>query len=137
MANRVYPLAKEHFGKGEIAWESDTIRVAALSSSYTFSAAHEFFSSAASAVIGTPATLANCTCVEGVFDADDVTLSAVPALLVSYLVIYKWTGNAATSPLICYIENATGLPFTGQGVDQQLIWDSNAGKKIFAWGDDC
>jgi len=138
MANAVYPLAKEHFGLGEIAWVADTIRVAMLDSSYTYSAADEFFTAVSSAVVGTPVDLASKTVSLGVFDAADISFTTVPdAITVSYLVIYKWTGSAATSALICYIDNATGLPFVGQGVAQGVSWDSNAGSKIFAWGDDC
>jgi hypothetical protein len=47
---------------------------------------------------------------------------------VEALVIYKWTGDAATSPLIAYIDSAAGLPFTPAGVAQTVVWDNGANK---------
>jgi hypothetical protein len=46
------------------------------------------------------------------------------------LVIYKDTGSAATSPLIAYIDTATGLPVTPNGADVTVTWD-NGSNKIF------
>jgi hypothetical protein len=45
-------------------------------------------------------------------------------------VIYKDTGTAATSPLIAYIDTATGLPVTPNGGDITVTWD-NGSNKIF------
>jgi hypothetical protein len=46
------------------------------------------------------------------------------------LVIYKDTGMASTSPLIAYIDTATGLPYTPSGGNIDVAWD-NGSNKIF------
>ena len=49
------------------------------------------------------------------------------------LVIYKDTGTESTSPLIMYIDTATGLPVTPNGGDITVTWD-NGTNKIFKVG---
>ena len=46
------------------------------------------------------------------------------------LLIYKDTGTEATSPLIAYIDTATGLPVTPNGGNITVTWD-NGTNKIF------
>ena len=61
----------------------------------------------------------------GVFDAADVTFSSVPAgSPCEAVVIFKDTGTASTSPLIAFIDTATGLPVTPNGADIQIQWDN-------------
>jgi hypothetical protein len=134
MANALYSKAKESFlsQNPSIDMDTDTINVAMVTSAYTYSAAHQFYSSL-SGVVGTPATLASKTITSGVFDAADVTFSAVAGgSTVAALVIYKDTGNTATSPLIAYIDTASaGLPVTTNGGDIIISWD-NGSSKIFS-----
>lgn len=132
MANALYPKAKEAFGSAGINWPTDTIKVAFIDTgTYTYSAAHQYFSSV-TGVVGTPQTLAGKTCTNGVFDANDVTHASLSGVSAEALIVYKDTGNAATSPLIAYIDTvASGLPFTPSGGDQQIVWDNGA-NKIFA-----
>ena len=42
--------------------------------------------------------------------------------------IYRDTGTEATSPLIAYIDTATGLPITPNGGDIIVVWDDGANK---------
>jgi len=42
--------------------------------------------------------------------------------------IYQHTGVDATSRLIANIDSATGLPFTPNGGDATITWDSGANK---------
>jgi len=126
MANALYPKFKEKLlNPGTLGSTSgtavdlsdDTIKIALVDTgAYTYSTAHEFYSSVSAAVIGTPQTLANKTVTNGVFDADNVTFTAVSGVSVEALVIYKDSGTAATSPLILYLDVATsGLPVTPNG----------------------
>jgi hypothetical protein len=92
---------------------------------------HEFLSDIASgARIATSGNLASKTSTLGVFDAADVTLTAVTGTTVEAVVLYKDTGTASTSPLIAYIDTATGLPVTPNGGDETITWD-NGSNKIF------
>ena len=62
--------------------------------------------------------------------AENVDVFVHP-LSVEALVIYKDTGNTATSNLIAYIDTGTGLPFTTNGADVDIVFDSGS-NKIFA-----
>jgi hypothetical protein len=44
------------------------------------------------------------------------------------VVMIKDTGDAATSPLIAYIDSATGLPITPSGSDITITWADTASK---------
>jgi len=124
MANAIYPKAKQKFLDALIDMPTDTIKIALIDTAlYTYSAAHEFYSSASAAQVGTPVTLASKTITSGVFDADNVTFTSVTGASVEALIIYKDTGSAATSPLIMYIDvAASGLPVTpnGNNIDVQF-----------------
>ena len=100
---------------------------------YTYSTAHDFLDDVgSSAKIGTAGTLGSKTVTSGVFDAADITYSSVTGATVEAIIIYKDTGNAATSNLIAYIDTASsGLPVTPNGGDITVTWDSG-GNKIFA-----
>lgn len=100
---------------GSIDLDSDTIKVALVTSSYTPSQDdHDFFDDVTNEVSGTGytaggATLGSKTVTQdntnnrGVFDAADPswTTSTITA---RGAVIYKSTGTAGTSRLICYID---------------------------------
>lgn len=123
MANVLYDKGREKFLRGEISWNADDIK-AVLVSEYVFGAAHEFLSSI---VVGnrvaTSANLDSKTTIAGVADAADVTYSAVTGDPVSAVVLYKDTADPATSPLIAYIDDATGIPVTPNGGDITIEWD--------------
>ena len=129
MANAIYPTFKELIiGTGGVNLDTDTIKVALVDTgTYTYSAAHDFYNDVSAGVVGTPQTIAS-----GVFDGDDVTFTSVTGNSVEALVIYKDTGNVATSNLIAYIDTGvTGLPVTPNGGNISVSW-SNGASKIFA-----
>lgn len=76
------------------------------------------------------ATLGSKTKTNGVADAGDVTFSAVSGDVSEALIIWKDTGVESTSPLIAFIQSATGLPVTPNGGDISITWDNGA-YKIF------
>lgn len=98
--------------------KTDTIKLALCSSSYTPDVdAHDFFNditnevsssgtySAGGATL-TVTTSQDNTDDEGVFDATDVSFTSA-TITARYAIIYKDTGVASTSPLICYIDFGT------------------------------
>lgn len=115
MANVIYNAFKKNIANGSIDLDTDTIKVALVTSTYTPNQdTHEFFSDVTNEVTGTGytaggATLASKTVTadntdnEGVFDAADVTWSS-STITARGAVVYKSTGTASTSPLICYID---------------------------------
>lgn len=132
MANKLYPKGAEKILSGAINFPSDTIKAVLLSSTYTYSAAHEFLSDVSATVLNTAATLASKTVTSGVFDAADAVYTAVSAgSTATYVALYKDTGVEGTSPLLYLVDTATGIPMATNGGDITVAWDSGA-YKIFA-----
>lgn len=129
MANTSYPLGMQKLLGASIDFLDDTIKVALLPSTYTFSAGHEFLS-ALGTRIGTDQTLANKSISGGVLDADDLDFGALaPGNTVKALVIYKDTGNSSTSPVLFYFDVLAGFPFATNGGALTVPWDDGV-KKI-------
>jgi hypothetical protein len=131
MANALYDKGRQKFLEGAINWLNDTIKVLLVDTGlYTVNlATHEFLSDIPSgARVGTAQTLASKTSTAGVADAADVTFNTVTGNSVEALAIYKDTGVEASSPLIAYIDTATGLPITPNGGNINVVWDNGANK---------
>jgi len=133
MANALYPLWKEQLLQftANNNLSAGTVKVALIDTGvYTYSAAHQFFSSASSASVGTPQTIGSKTFTNGVFDGADVTYTAVTGNSVEALIIYIDTGTAGTSPLVAYIDTGvTNLPVTPNGGNISIVWNASG---IFA-----
>lgn len=132
MANAIYPKYKEAVlqSAADSNMSSGTVKVALVDAgTYTYSAAHEFYSSL-SGVVGTPQTIGTKTFTNGVFDGADVTFTAVSGATCEALVLYIDTGVAGTSRLIAYIDTGvTNLPVTPNGGDINVTWNASG---IFA-----
>ena len=131
MSNALYDKGREKFLRGEIAWQTDTIKLVLVDlADYTLSiSTHEFLSDIPSgARVATTAALGSKTTTAGVADAADPVFSAASGDQSEALVIYKDTGSAATSPLIGFIDTATGLPVLPNTGDINVIFDSGANK---------
>ncbi len=126
MANAIYPKAKEQMWQGGINAASGTVKVALIDTgSYTYSAAHEFYSSV-TGVVGTPQTLGTKTFTNGLFDAADATFTAVTGNTTEALIVYLDTGVAGTSRLLFYFDaGVTGLPATPNGGDINVTWNAS------------
>jgi hypothetical protein len=133
MSNALYGKGKEKLLSGAIDLTSATIKAALVKSAYTVNlATHEFYSDLGANVLNTPQTLGSKTVTLGVFDAADITYSAVTVGDTGLaLVIYKDTGTGSTSPLLAYIDTITGFPISTNGGDITIQWDNGA-SKIFA-----
>ena len=131
MANALYGKGRQKFLEGDIHWDTDNIKVVLVDlADYTLSIdVHEFLSSVpVAARVATSANLGTKTVTLGVADAADITFTAVTGDPSEAVIIYLDTGDAATSPLIAYIDAATGLPVTPNGGDIEIVWDSGANK---------
>ncbi len=127
MASAIYPKAKEAFLKADIDLENDTIRAVLIDTgAYTYNSAHDFYNDL-SGVVGTESgAFASKTFTNGVFDAADITFSAVTGNTVEAIVIFKDTGTTTTDALIAYIDSASsGLPVTPNGGDITVTWNAS------------
>lgn len=133
MANALYPKWKEQLLQftANNNLSAGTVKVALIDTgTYTYNSANQFYSSASSASVGTPQTLGSKTFTNGVFDAADVTFTAVTGASVEALILWIDTGSNATSPLVAYIDTSvTGLPVTPNSGDITITWNASG---IFA-----
>jgi hypothetical protein len=146
MANTLYNYGRELFLGAQLNWATATIKCCLVDTSagmYTFNATHKFFDSVNSGanIVGgtgkikrltwTPAGSPNLPITDGAADADDVTFTAISGASIEAIIIYQDSGTGdASSPLIAYIDTATGLPITPNGGDIIVTWD-NGVNKIF------
>jgi hypothetical protein len=134
MSNGIYAKAFQQFLSAGINLVSGDIRVIAVDSQeYTPNlASHEFLSSVPSGGrVAVSGALTGKSVTDGVFDADDVTLTSVTGDQFEYLLFYLHTGSDATARLIYLMDTATGLPATPGGGNITLTW-SNGADKIFS-----
>ena len=120
MANTLYDYCRQRFLESQINWMTDTVKVILVSTSaYTpQTAVHQYLADIPiSARIAGPVTLTAKATTGGAADAADCTFTSVSGVTINAIVIYKDTGTEATSPLIAYIDTATGLPITPNGGD--------------------
>ncbi len=81
--------------------------------------------------IGTAATLGSKSITARVFDAADVSITGISgAPSIEAVILFEDTGDAATSPLLAYIDTATGLPVAAGATQVDIAW-SNGSDKIF------
>lgn len=131
MANTLYDKARQRFLEAQINWMTDTIKVILVDTgAYSpQTAVHEFLSDIpTSARVAGPVTLTNKSTTGGAADAADVTFTSVSGASIEAIIIYGDTGTESTSPLIAYIDTATGLPITPNGGDIIVTWDNGANK---------
>jgi hypothetical protein len=128
LANALYPLWKQAVldGSANVAL-SGTVKAALLDTgTVAYNAAHDFYNDISAGVVGTPQTIANKTYVNGLFDGDNVTYTALAGASAEAIVIYIDTGNAATSRLVAFLDTGvTGLPITPSGSNVSIAWNAS------------
>jgi hypothetical protein len=133
MANALFDKARQRFLEGQFNWNTDTIKAVLVDTgTYTVNlSAHEFLSDIGTgARISTSGAFTGKATTGGAADANDVTFTSVTGASIEAIVLYRDTGVDATSPLIAFIDTATGLPITPNGGDIIVTWD-NGPNKIF------
>jgi hypothetical protein len=136
MADGLYSKGFQGFLSGAINLASDDIRVLAVDSAlYTPNlATHEFLSSIPSgARLGASGALTGKSVVNGIFDANDTTISGLGTNPVDYAVFYKHTGSDATARLIA-LWDLTGAPIAPSS-GAVLVSMPEGGNGIFRIGE--
>ena len=120
MAAALYDSGREAFLTGQIQFLADTIKTALLESTAVINTAtDQYLSTYTGLISSTSGALTSKTAVGGVADADNVSFTGVSGPNIGYLIMYKDTGNPATSQLIAYWD----LAITPSGGDLQVVWD--------------
>lgn len=133
MANALYPKWKEALLQSSVNADLDGsgstgVFVALVDTgTYTYSAAHEFYSDLSGVVASDQEIGATKTYVNGVFDGGDVTFPLVTGVTVEALVIYRKNAGANTTwRLVAYIDSSvTGLPVTPNGGNIAVAWHAS------------
>jgi hypothetical protein len=133
MANALYPKFKEALiqvlANSALNGSGTTGVYAALvdTSTYTYNAAHQFYSDL-TGIVGTDQEIgATKTYTNGVFDGADCTFPSVSGASVEALVLYvKNAGANTTWRLVAYIDTGvTGLPVTPNGGNIVVTWNAS------------
>lgn len=135
MASFVYNKAKESFGKGELAWGTDTFKVSLHTSSYTPNQdTHQFYSDLTNEISGSGtystggmtlaglATSIDTTIDRAEFDATDVSITGFTSVF-RYAVVYKSTGVGVTSRLVALIDFGSDVTVTNGSYT--LTWNAD------------
>lgn len=137
MANAIYPLFKQSLLAGDTNADLDTntttdgvYAVLVDTGTYTYSAAHQFYSSL-SGIVGTEQRITTPTVTTGTFDGDNVTFTAVTGNSAEAIVLFRKNSGANTTwRLVAYIDTGvTNLPVTPNGGDISITWNASG---IFA-----
>jgi hypothetical protein len=117
----------------EVDWDTDTIKVALTTSSYTPNQdTHDYFNDVTNEVTGTGYTAGGNTLASKTITYDDannvIILDAADSTWASstitarYAVVYASTGTASTSPLIGYVDFGSDQSSTNGNFT--ITWDS-------------
>jgi hypothetical protein len=123
MASQLYPKGAAHLlglaTKADLV--ADNIKILFYSSA--FSSGHEFVSDlTGGSIIARSGNLAGKTVTSGVFDANDITLTAVTGSAFTHVILYKDTGSDATSPLVAIFDVSS---FTPNGGDVNVVFNAS------------
>lgn len=122
---------------GGIDLDTDTLKVALVTSSYTPSAAHTIWADVSANEVATGAgyatggvTLANPVATNSNIDYDDAIWTALTKTF-RYAVIYKsGSGGGLTNPLLCWILlDSTPADIVSSGSNYTIQWNST--NKLF------
>jgi hypothetical protein len=136
MATGFYAKARTAFARGEIQWRAsggDTFRAvlidaAAYSADLTTSGDEFLADVPAAARIVPELLLTTLEPTDGVLDAADLLAVTATGASCEAIVIYQDTGSEATSRLVLYIDEGTGLPVTPTGVAFDITWGNGANR---------
>lgn len=125
MASSFYGNGLKGLMNGSIDLDTDTIKVALVTATYTPDPdTHDFFDDITNEVSGTGytaggATLANVSLTVDTtnnrvyLDADDTTWASSTITNARYAIVYKSTGTASSSRLVCYVDLGGNKSTTG------------------------
>ena len=136
MISTVYSNAKQQLLNGGIDLLNDTIKVALLDADYNLDSVNDVFWSDISAdeisatgdysaggqALANKSVGEDTADEEGYFDADDVLFTGITATF-QYIILYKDTGTASTSPLLSCIDLES--PVSVSGGNYQITWNAD------------
>lgn len=139
MTNAVYNAYLSGIQRAEYNLTTATIKCA-LVRGYTYSASHQFVSDVTGAggtLNGTSAALANPSLTNGVFDADDTSVSTTANATNHALIVFQASAvgggadvAASAQRLIAYFDTGTNFPIQPGTGSVTVTWDSGTNKIV-------
>lgn len=131
MANALYDKGRQNILEANIDWLLDNIKVTSIDEDddAVLLATDDFLDDIlAGAREFQSGNLATKTSTDGVADAADLSPAFTGATGDQFesITVYRDSGSAATSELICNIDTATGLPLTPDGGNIDITWSATA-----------
>jgi hypothetical protein len=127
-----YTHTHRRFADGTMDWDTDTFKLALVTSDYTFSAAHTEWSSASANEVATgdgytTGGASLTTSLDNTkLDANDVTWVALDKTFRGAVLYCSKTANGLTNPLVGYILfDDTPADVVSPGVDFTVIWNAS------------
>jgi hypothetical protein len=131
MSNSLYAGGAQRTLNALVDWATADIRVMALDSTYVVDlAAHEYLSDVNASAQSSGVALTGKSITGGYFDADDINLT-LTAGTCKALIFYVHNASPAAAPLLAYVNNILGFPFTTSGGVLPIVWP-NGTKKILS-----
>jgi len=130
MANDLYPTARAAYLAGDLAWDTDAVKVVAVDSGYTYSVNHEFLDdvTAGLRVATTASGLTSMTTTSGYANAADATLASVTGDVITGLIVYQSGASEGASRLIAYYDTKAGntaISISPDGNDIVVQWNAS------------
>jgi hypothetical protein len=125
MPTALYDLGREGFLDGSIDWDTDDIRGAIVTSSYSPTlATDKFLSTPAANIVARTGALTAKTVASGVANGTIPLMTAVTGSACIYFILFKHTGSDATARLIAIYD----ISYTPSGNDLQISFSTGANK---------
>lgn len=130
MANDLYPTARAAYLAGDLAWDTDAVKVVAVDSGYTYSVNHEFLNdvTAGLRVATTASGLTSKTTTSGYAKAANATLASVTGDVITGLIVYQSGASEGASRLIAYYDTKAGntaISISPNGNDIVVQWNAS------------
>jgi hypothetical protein len=129
MANAIYPKWKEAViqGSANSSLGGNVKAILVDLADYSYSSAHDFLDDVpGAAIVSTSANFGSKTFTDGLFDAANLTFSAVTGDQSEAIIIYVDSGSSATSRLVAFFDTGvSGLPVTPNGGDINLNFNAS------------
>lgn len=123
MSSQLYPKGAGHILGATTGVDMTANNIKLLFYSSTYSSAHEFVSDLTGAsIIARSGNLAGKTTTNGVFDANDITVTAVSGSAFTHVILYKDSGVDSSSPLIAFYDVTS---FTPNGGDVNVVFNGS------------
>lgn len=128
MANKIYPKYKKSQESGGANHNliAGSVKAILIADTYVYSDTHEFLSDIPSgARVSVSGSLTGKAATDlAAFQSSNARFEAVTGPACNAIGLFVDTGNAATSPLVCYIDTvAAGLPVTPAGASYNVVVD--------------